>query len=1501
MKSFRWLYVLLVLLLTGGYSPAVADWVQIDAPLEITQLEEFTLDSDGLFYEVEVTITNTSTDTDIEGNLRLLFNPNVDPFPVPENALLAGEDGSNPTSYFDIATLQEDLLEAGEIAYVDMQFNADSIDALTQEQRDSFFASYALTLEVNDESILAEIFRKKISKTPEFFSGEASIEVMEVYVKAQSTQGQSYIRDAAGELVVCCADGEISEECTSCADIEETGFAMVKPLLVTYLQEEADVPFNNVPCYDPNEDGVADEGLRYAHDVYSAVSLDDGLTWKRKNISRTSTKSSFTLDSFTCNAEPLEYPGDSSSIDFVVAGHYALVTWADKYCRSGNPWDLADDTDIFQVTGSQKSVDYLEVKGDEEPRPDLGVRPFSCLWAARGVLELDPESPDHGTVVWYKAEQLTVGRRDAIRNFSAGITPLYDDSAAPLEGTGGFALTWQEDIKGLKTGKGRGPGAGMSGACVNHKTDVWYSHIDWASFAAIDPDFVPSEGGDDADPSGDSDGNTEYYCPTCPYVYSPEIGDIDNGIDPGTKFVDLPDASEDLVGWVCPLDGTPKEEFIKDAKPHALHTMSPPVPITDNAVCRDRIPEEVLGHEHNPALVSDCDYYYEGGTNNQPLYWDELPDDWECPQCGALKSTFLEDATFIKYRNEGGPYCEQFANNPRVDQDGLYTIPNTNASAVAYYTQDGEWLNADGSPTGLSDPGAASINEEGIAEINNTQVYWSGEPLDGNTGASRPNLSLVNVADQTLALIAYEETKGVGTGSDKQAAAMEQKAPFPLKLVDAAEDTYEGGFTNADCRSCHYENVVPRDRLIPMATEAECAAKGGIWDDTIQAFFPYTGYPLVSDGPVTLPDGVSTINPASGSERPVKCIKYLEGKVMIPRDLPMPPDGYNDLPDHMPGWHQAALDCTGCHLPYNTKDLDVDGVPDRSDKCLETPEGEAVVVDSTSSAYGCSDSQDPEAADNNKDEPDRFRHGKNVYYHHFAFNAPEFEAISHGAQINLENKFGWSEQGDIYENARRVRVVPNEAYDPSNPESVSLGLLYKEGKDGQGAPADAILRLFRGGFDAEKIGPPLNMSSSTPVWFQDPLLAGNEDGSGDNRAGDGSGDLLGNHKTPHIEYHYWTDENLNDPTGFWLKDDSGARLWEEDNYSPELRANPFENVFSTRLAIHGDTVVAGFAHCVNWSAGKKAKDHYDFYIRMSKDAGKTWTLPVNVSQLKNHEESVSDCRVILTPDTIDQEYPAEPGEPADMSMNGAPEVFDSGDFNNPNVLFVAVGTKENIPQPNPSDEETEENEVFLDVFYSKATIEGSLGGESGDLALAFDTFSKENPKYVEGSLPYLDPYGMQTNDAKNGDGIPNAPNPAFAEYVEEFDWLAKGDANQGDVQFSSNPLGTRIYTIWEQELPFDLDEDGQKHFQGSDVWFRKISYPDPEAAPDGDVDGDGDTDWDDGSLIKRSIGTTAYDPDFLWSADYISDFRITGHDYNRWKVQFTKDMLKKKRRQWRSK
>lgn len=47
----------------------------------------------------------------------------------------------------------------------------------------------------------------------------------------------------------------------------------------------------------------------------------------------------------------------------------------------------------------------------------------------------------------------------------------------------------------------------------------------------------------------------KYRCLVCDYIYDPEKGDPDSGIEPGTEFEDLPD------DWLCPVCGVGKEQF----------------------------------------------------------------------------------------------------------------------------------------------------------------------------------------------------------------------------------------------------------------------------------------------------------------------------------------------------------------------------------------------------------------------------------------------------------------------------------------------------------------------------------------------------------------------------------------------------------------------------------------------------------------------------------------------------------------------------------------------------------------------------------------------------------------------------------------------------------------------------------------------------------------------------------------------------------------------------
>jgi len=83
-------------------------------------------------------------------------------------------------------------------------------------------------------------------------------------------------------------------------------------------------------------------------------------------------------------------------------------------------------------------------------------------------------------------------------------------------------------------------------------TYAYYHQIKGGKSPKNAPTYVKEEKASDAAAGG------KYKCTVCGYVYDPENGDPDSGINPGTKFEDLPDS------WVCPVCGASKSDFEKE-------------------------------------------------------------------------------------------------------------------------------------------------------------------------------------------------------------------------------------------------------------------------------------------------------------------------------------------------------------------------------------------------------------------------------------------------------------------------------------------------------------------------------------------------------------------------------------------------------------------------------------------------------------------------------------------------------------------------------------------------------------------------------------------------------------------------------------------------------------------------------------------------------------------------------------------------------------------------
>jgi hypothetical protein len=324
--------------------------------------------------------------------------------------------------------------------------------------------------------------RKSVAKTPHMESEHAQFSMMQFYVPATTADGTLRGTDDPLQYFAD-RDGDNQPD--------ELLFTRTyaKPLVVTYLDEEESTAAN----YDIETGDEIGPDIR--RDTWAAVSMDDGETWKSRNLSESAVESSFTL------ANGIVYPGDVTGAVHAVAGNQILVAWTSKYCGQGSPrYSLKDELDIdgdgdteealyedlFGVSGNQRSIDYSTwMHHGSYPFEHIGEIPFSCVWTARGTVEYQP--PGQGSEVegnvwgirWRNPERLTSGRRDAYKLEIDGV-----ESA-------GFAITWQEDPEGLRPGYGEGPGVGWSGATVNHKADIWYSSIGWNDFALIEDPLTP--------------------------------------------------------------------------------------------------------------------------------------------------------------------------------------------------------------------------------------------------------------------------------------------------------------------------------------------------------------------------------------------------------------------------------------------------------------------------------------------------------------------------------------------------------------------------------------------------------------------------------------------------------------------------------------------------------------------------------------------------------------------------------------------------------------------------------------------------------------------------------------------------------------------------------------------------------------------------------------------------------------------------------------------------
>jgi hypothetical protein len=1327
------------------------------------------------------------------------------------------------------------------------------------------------------------IFRKNVSKSEDWGDTKQKLEVMPVYFPGMRSNGDpSLCTDVDGDKIYDEADGDvmgvpyeewrmdvdgISTECDPRIDGEACVVTLIecrdiaKPLLVTYMEK--------VDIFDSK---VKEEFWpeRFSWDLFTAISRDDGTTWKRRNVSRMADLSSFDLET----GEP--FPGTVGSPYLKVNDNKILTVWESKFCKSGNPRysiDLCDDpateetevddplteenecavycrggeghevcepdypgdddyfiTDIWGVRGSQGSVNYDEV--DDVSELGIGEIPYSCLWAARGVIvsqkELDEGTFDSmnieddpltdvnqctaenvpfecctgfqtgscdesaavvlGDIVWFKPERLTSGRRD-----------VYIPMVGSARGAG-FAIAWQEDPSGLRPGKGKGPGEGWSGAITNHKSDMWYSYITYDDFNIVDENFVPGGTG--------SDDTTE-----------------DQG-------------SEDKTGL---------------GRPKALVPFSLPVRITDN--------DMVNTHTLKVVESASCPTFPDSTGLNDPICFPEVVDGSFVPiDAEEIAAEFCghpeaDPLTCCDPENhEGDPNCEDlkglFGNSngtkryaylastiDELDNDtGLY-IPGGLGDGTPdyqYYVDNGGTLDLcdlsgensffDTMPGDNRQRWFGFTNTNGVDKL--VCVSSDGRLLDGDVYASRPMLQLQpytktlpdgSKVKSAWALFAYEESKGLG-----HSLAME----------------------------AHDNTDNPVDEIVGDQTDDK------------------------------------------GQEKP---IKQDIGKNMMYHSFDF------TQPDLVAPGHIANLPalCGGLYPTY------------------------------------CDDKKTPDIIETIEENPTcTCEAGQPVplYFDYWVEGTdPETDP---GQWLPDDTKFLQFR----YEIARRARFLMQSPGKMGSSKTLGA-LIYKQGQEGQGRPADAYIRRFvKSGLP----GNPYQFGNMVCNSYLDETfdLPACPNGAGDkpsavgyncNVWGEASGDRLcggifddpngGYPRRDHINMTSADvdlavgvgpeDDTPDDPTDdvynrhkvlLWsqharnLGDESYGLVHEDGTAcdvlgefgDPEVCPGMYSNVRSHRGFIRGDFFAVAYALSPNWAAGRNGNDRYNFYVRKSFDGGQTWTTnpdgdgvyvcpefrtdpdspdpdgsgnqppadfdtvcgtydpelvpdgelppaPVGVAMIQNIPLNLDGTSPLgLTPDGVPAHHIAAGDfEPARNVSEIKSNKESSGDprLGTTPPTYPLDGTYGNVlcPKMGPAGSWEcifPEDEYIKNMFFvawgtvdnEKSTGSSGVKAESGPLDLYYTRSEDYGDNFVK--IPWV--VGGENS------------NEGYGETVWRYDFVAKGDPEEeGECQLRATADGSKAYVIWHSTIsdPEDPDVEYTRYYpwkpSGStenDLWFRRLIF-----------------------------------------------------------------------------
>ena len=131
-----------------------------------------------------------------------------------------------------------------------------------------------------------------------------------------------------------------------------------------------------------------------------------------------------------------------------------------------------------------------------------------------------------------------------------------------------------------------------------------------------------------------------WECQICGWIYDEAKGSPDDGIPAGTRWEDIPE------DWTCPECGATKSEFEMLAVSGAAAGDLPPPPAPQAPVAATSASKVAASSAHRIWECMVCGWVYDEakGAPEEGIApgtrWEDIPDDWTCPECGVGKEDF---------------------------------------------------------------------------------------------------------------------------------------------------------------------------------------------------------------------------------------------------------------------------------------------------------------------------------------------------------------------------------------------------------------------------------------------------------------------------------------------------------------------------------------------------------------------------------------------------------------------------------------------------------------------------------------------------------------------------------------------------------------------------------------------------------------------------------------------------------------------------------------------